>query len=191
MAQVKKQAVHDAILEAAFELFSTQGYAETSQAEIAQAAGIATSNLYVYFDSKLDIMFALAGPWMFEQFDRLERDVRRIAEPRRQLERIFAALWRDIPAANNSFAYNIIQALATIGPEEVYSRKVLLMMEARLTNMIRSCLPPARHSLLDDDAFAHLALMAFDGFGLNQRLQGKSRRIQKIIDVTCTMLLGR
>ncbi|HKS18509.1 MAG TPA: TetR/AcrR family transcriptional regulator [Bradyrhizobium sp.] len=191
MAQVKKQAVHDAILQAAFELFSTKGYLRTSQSQIAAAAGITTSNIYVYFPSKLDIIFALVRPWLLDQVDRLERDVERIANPRRRLERILTSLWLDIPAADNCFAHNIMQALATVGPQEVYSRELLLTLESRVTAMIASCLPPKRRALLEDDAFTHLVFMAFDGFVLNQRIRGKSRRLQKIIDVTCTMLLGR
>jgi len=191
MPQVKKQAVRDAILQAAFELFSTQGYVQTSQSQIAQAAGIATSNIYSYFGSKLDILYELALPWMLNQIDNLERDAKKIADSRRRLARILTGLWQDIPAADNCFAYNIMQALATIGPEELYSREALMVLESRITAIIRDCLPPKRYALLEDHAFTHLAFMALDGFILNQRIRGKSRRMEQIIDVTCTMLLGR
>ncbi len=190
MAQVKKSAVREAILQAGFESFSTQGYAQTSLSQIAQAAGIATSNIYVYFTSKLEIMFALSRPWLLEQIENLDRETAEIAEPRARLTRILTALWADIPAADNCFAHNIMQALATVGPQEVYSRELLLTLEARLSDMVRPCLPEHRRHLLDDDAIAHLAFMAFDGFVLNQKIRGRSRRMAQIVDLTCTMLLG-
>jgi AcrR family transcriptional regulator len=189
--QVKKKAVRDAILQAAFELFSTQGYVQTSQSQIAQTAGIATSSIYVYFSSKFDIMFALARAWTLDQIHILERDVTRIADPRRRLARILTAIWRDIPAADNGFALNIMQAIATIGPQETYSREVLLLLENRVTALILKCLPPERHILLADNAFTHLVMMGMDGFILNQRIEGKSSRLPQIVDVTCRMLLGR
>jgi AcrR family transcriptional regulator len=191
MAQVKKTAVREAILEAGFTLFSSQGYAQTSLSQIAQAAGIATSNIYVYFASKLDIMFALSRPWLLDQIERLDRETAGIPDPRARLARILTALWADLPAADNGFAHNIMQALATVGPQEIYSRELLLTLEARLSAMIRPCLAEDRQHLLDNDALAHLAFMAFDGFVLNQKIRGTSRRMAQIVDITCTMLLGR
>ena len=70
--QVKKSEVRDAILGSAFMLFSEQGYAQTTQAQIARRAGLAASSLYVYFDSKLDILFAVYRPWLMQRFDELE-----------------------------------------------------------------------------------------------------------------------
>jgi AcrR family transcriptional regulator len=190
MVQVKKPAVREAILEAAFELFSKRGYAQTSQAQIAEAAGVTTSNIYVYFSSKLDILYELARPWLLEQLDVLERKLQGIKEPRRRLERILTALWLDIPAAGNGFAHNIMEALATIKPKEAYSRELLSDLEARVTTMVRNCLPPKRHALLNDDAFTHLAFMAFDGFVLNHRINGRPRLTRRVVEVTCDMLLG-
>jgi AcrR family transcriptional regulator len=190
MAQVKKHAVREAILQAAFDLFATQGYAQTSLAQIAQASGIATSNIYVYFASKLDIMFALSRPWLLAQIAALESQTASIAEPRARLSRILTALWSEIPAADNCFANNIMQALANVGPSEAYSRELLLILEERLSAMIRACLPPERHALLDKDAVAHLSFMAFDGFVLNHKIRGPSRRMGAIVEVTCAMLIG-
>ena len=58
MAQVKKAAVLEAIKAAAFELFAQQGYGATSMPGIARAAGISTANVYVYFGSKLAVLYA-------------------------------------------------------------------------------------------------------------------------------------
>jgi AcrR family transcriptional regulator len=45
-----------AILAAARELFARQGYEETTIAEIARAAGVAVGTVYLYFQSKHDIL---------------------------------------------------------------------------------------------------------------------------------------
>ena len=47
------------ILDAALELFNRNGYAATSQAEIAAAAGIRQGNLTYHFPAKLDLVVAL------------------------------------------------------------------------------------------------------------------------------------
>jgi AcrR family transcriptional regulator len=53
----KRQRTREAILRAARELFVAKGYHETSLAEIAERADIATSTLPGYFPTKGDILF--------------------------------------------------------------------------------------------------------------------------------------
>lgn len=48
-----------AILQAAFELFSTQGYRETSTAEICRRAGVSSGTLFHYFPTKERLLLAL------------------------------------------------------------------------------------------------------------------------------------
>ncbi|MEZ5219381.1 MAG: helix-turn-helix domain-containing protein [Ilumatobacteraceae bacterium] len=47
------------ILEAALELFNRDGYASTSQANIAAASGIRQGNLTYHFPAKMDLVEAL------------------------------------------------------------------------------------------------------------------------------------
>jgi AcrR family transcriptional regulator len=191
MAQVKKAEVRDAILDAAFAVFSERGYARTTVAQIARRAGVSQSNLYVYFGSKPDILWAVIAPWLFRQFELLDLDLARISDPRTRLERLLTALWGDIPAADNNLAVNLVQGLALTGPGDSYSRELLRFLEARLTRMLRDCLPPSRWHLLEgDDALAHLAFMAFDGFVLGTHLKGRSDRLGQIVRTTATLLLG-
>jgi AcrR family transcriptional regulator len=191
MAQVKKTEVRDAILDAAFALFSEQDYASTTVAQIARRAGVSQSNLYVYFGSKLDILWAVLSPWLFRQFELLDLDLTRISDPRARLERLLTALWGEIPTADNNLAVNLVQALALAKPDDNYSRDLLRFLEARLTRMLRDCLPADRWSLLEgDDALAHLAFMAFDGFVLGARVKGRSERLAQIVQLTSALLLG-
>jgi AcrR family transcriptional regulator len=191
MAQVKKPEVRDAILNAAFELFSQKDYAQTTLAEIARAANLSTSNIYVYFGSKLDVLWAVMSPWLFRQIELLDLELARIKEPRARIERLLTALWSDIPSADNNLAANLVQGLALTGPADNYSRELLRFLESRVTRMLEESLPPERRVVLGkDDAFAHLALMAFDGFVLGVRLRGRSERLPEVVRVTADLLLG-
>src|SRR5689334_1903969 len=59
MAQRKKPQIREAILAAAFRLFSRNGYAATMVADIAREAGVSPGNVYIYFRSKLEILYAI------------------------------------------------------------------------------------------------------------------------------------
>lgn len=190
MAQVKKQAVREAILQSAFALFADRGYATTTLADIAAGAGVAASSIYVYFASKLDILFAVYRPWLMDALARLEQELATIPEPRQRLRRILLALWHDIPAQDNVFSHNLMQAISAIAPGERYSRDLLFRAEGEITRLLRGCLPPERHSMLEQDRLSHLLFMAFDGFVINRRLAGPSRRVAAIADLTCDLLLG-
>ncbi len=190
MAQVKKTEVRDAILDAAFSLFSEQDYASTTVAQIAKRAGLSQSNIYVYFGSKLDILWAVISPWLFRQFELLELELTRIPDPRLRLERLLTALWGDIPTADNNLAVNLIQGVALSRQDDNYNRDLLRFLEARLTRMFKECLPEYRWHLLEgDDALAHLVFMAFDGFVLGARVKGRSERLSQIVNVTASLLL--
>lgn len=55
-----------AILDAAREIFSRQGYETTTIAEIAAAAGIAVGTVYLYFRNKREIYIDASLSWVFE-----------------------------------------------------------------------------------------------------------------------------
>ncbi len=167
MSQRKKQGVRDAILKAAFQLFSERGYSETAIPAIARAAGISTANVYVYFRSKLDILFTLYEPWLQERLDRLERSLRRLKEPEQRLQRLLMALWRDLPRETNGFANNVMQALSTSAGGDDYNPHLRELFQARVAGWMRECL---RLSPTDCSTVAGVVLMAFDGFAMNVRL---------------------
>ncbi|MGY6534208.1 MAG: TetR/AcrR family transcriptional regulator [Pararhodobacter sp.] len=190
MAQVKKTEVRDAILRAAFELFVEKDYARTTVAEIARRAGVSQSNIYVYFSSKLEILWAVMSPWLFRQFELLELELSHITEPQARIERLLMALWGDIPAADNCLAVNLIQGLALTQPGDRYSRDLLRFLETRVTRILRDSLPPERWHLLEgDDAMAHLIFMAFDGFVLGARVKGRSERLPQIVRIKAALLM--
>jgi AcrR family transcriptional regulator len=170
MAQTKKQQIREAILAAAYELFAKHGYSDTNITDIARTAGVAPANVYVYFKSKLDILFCIYEPWLSRQFDELERSLKRVKEPRKRLSKILATIWHQIPSADNGFANNLMQALSTTTTREGYRPTLRLAIEERLAGLFLSCLPNLGSATSRE--MANIALMAFDGYVLNFHLTG-------------------
>ena len=56
---MKTTHVADQVLQAALELFASQGYATTSVQQIVEAAGVTKGAMYHYFQSKDDLLFAI------------------------------------------------------------------------------------------------------------------------------------
>lgn len=189
--QTKKPAIRDAILRAAARHFRARGYGSTSLALIARGAGISTSNIYVYFASKLDILFALAGPWLQARMTALEAEVRALPTPRDKLLRLFIGLWADLPGDPKGYATLLMEGLATLGPQDGYSRDLLRQLEARAAALMVESLPPGRQAIgARAPVLAHLAFMAFDGFAVNQRLASGPDRVVDAAEALCDLLLG-
>jgi len=166
MAQIKKEEVRGAILSAAFSLFRDQGYNDTSLPAIARAAGISTANVYVYFSSKLEILFTLYAPWLQQRLDQLDRSLARTRSRQARLEKLLLTLWRDIPRDDNGFSSNLIQALASTARED-YNPLLRELFQNRVSGWVSEFLqlPPK-----DAEQMAGILLMAFDGFVINVRL---------------------
>ena len=169
MTQRKKDDVRTAILEAAFRQFSERSYTETTIPQIAREAGISTANVYVYFGSKLDILFTLYEPWLTGQLDRIEARLQRITSPERRMQQLLLAMWRDLPRASNGFANNVMQALSTSGNSGEYRPDLRRIFQRRLQAWIARTIEIDRRAA---DQLASVVLMAFDGFAMNARLSG-------------------
>jgi AcrR family transcriptional regulator len=188
--QVKKPEVRDAILRSAFRLFKRKGYADTTTAEIAAGAKISESNLYIYFRSKLEILFTLCDPWMRERIMRLEQRIAGVRDKRRRLRMILTVLWREIPAEDRGFPNNLMQALATTTRREGYRSDLLRWIEERIEKLILDSLPEPRRARLARGDLPHLLMMAQDGFVLNYHLNSNSACPDATIDMVCDLLLG-
>jgi AcrR family transcriptional regulator len=169
MVQTKKDDVRAAILAAAFAQFSAQGYSVTTIPAIAAAAGISTANVYRYFPSKLAILYTLYEPWLVEQLDRLDAELDAVADPRRRLERLLVALWRELPSATQGFANNVMQALSTSGQGDAYDSRLRLLFQRRVAGWLADALGL---SVPQSRLVAGVVLMAFDGFAMNVHVKG-------------------
>jgi AcrR family transcriptional regulator len=83
--QHTRAAYQDAILNAAERVFGKLGYFETKMADIAQETGVSVGTLYNYFDSKENVVVALAQRKHDEFFARLD-DCQGVAAPLVRLE---------------------------------------------------------------------------------------------------------
>jgi AcrR family transcriptional regulator len=187
--QVKKDKLRDAILAAAFDLFCRKGYTGTTMAEIARSANMTVANLYVYFPSKLVLLYELYQPWLQRQMDELRDTVRKFRSPRARLRRIFLGIWSDIPGADHCFANTMIDALAAAPERTQKPSDLLVWAEETLTELIVEALPPDRRHLAEDRVVANIAWMAFDGFAVNRRI-GDMREMEAVADRMVGLLLG-
>lgn len=70
LSQEKKDIKKDYILDMAFELFAEKGYDATSIRDIMGKANVSKGGIYVYFDSKLEILLAI-----MKRFDLDRKDI--------------------------------------------------------------------------------------------------------------------
>jgi AcrR family transcriptional regulator len=182
MVQRKKPEVREAILVAAFRLFASRGYAATMVADIAREAGVSPGNVYIYFRSKLEILYEIYDPWLRARIDALGREIAALRSPRARLRRLLVALWREIPAEENGFLNNM--------PAEGYRSTLVRWLEQRITAMIGDALPPARRARIARVRLAHVLVMAFDGCAIDYHLHRRPRVDDRTIDFMTEMLLG-
>jgi len=190
MAQVKKTSVRDAILESANELFTEQGYSNTTLADISRKASVTMSNIYNYYDSKLDVLFAIYEPWLDERIDFVAEETEKIKAPKERMRYLLKYLFSDLPADTNCFANNFMQAIVTRKSDEIYTRDLLLRSEEKISEIIRNAIPDSFKAGLSDNIMTHFLFMAHDGFVINYALNGPSRRADAIIDMLCNMIFN-
>lgn len=189
MPQVKKAGKRDAILAAAFGLFCRKGYTATTMSDIARAAGTTVANLYVYFDAKLLIFYAIYSLWLQEKIRALREEVETLPTPRLRLRRILIGLWGDVPSADQAFANALIEALASAPRDTQKPNNLLDQCETLVTGMILDSLPPERAHLAADRLLSHVLWMAHDGFAINSRI-GDTRDLEAIATLMTDLLLG-
>ncbi len=171
MVQVKKPKTREAILNVARRLFGANGYYLTTLSQIAHGAGVSTANLYVYFPSKLSLLYSIYDPWLRERLVKLERTLARIRDPERRIFQLLHALWCEIPAESNGFANNVMQAASTSSPEDGYQPTLLRWVEKRVAAMLRDALPAHRRKVVDETRLAHVLMMAVDGYAIAHHLR--------------------
>ncbi len=185
MAQTKKPEIRQAVVDAATALFIEQGYVETQISAIARRAGISTSNVYKYFGSKIDILYAIYDPWLRARVAAMEAGLPQGPE---RLRVFLTRLWDDIPNDDNGFANILIQALATARSAEGHRPELLHWFEGRVLEILRSCIDGPDEDLKD---LAALTVMVFDGFLAASRIQYARRHAMGIVDLMCRRLAAK
>jgi len=190
MVQVRKSAVRDAILASAYRQFSRRGYARTTVAAIAAGAGVSDANLYVYFGSKLELLFGVYEPWLRERIGRLEQRVAAARTPRGKLSLLVETLWRKLPADDNGFTNNLMQALSSLERRAAYRPTLLRWVERRIEALLAAILPAARWRALRRGRVAHTLMMAQDGFAMAYHLGERNPCSDAAIALMVDVLLG-
>jgi AcrR family transcriptional regulator len=62
LREIKKERTREALVAAALRLFADKGYAGTTVAEIAEAAGMSTRTFFLHFPAKEDVLLAHGAP---------------------------------------------------------------------------------------------------------------------------------
>jgi AcrR family transcriptional regulator len=117
----KGQARRSTILDSAAHLFATEGYQATSISQIAIDAVTTKANVYHYFRSKHDMLFALHQEWMDELFRLFEINQRENGDdPAAVVRRVFKDLlllvnrWPDRVIVYNESAQQFPDDLARL-----------------------------------------------------------------------------
>lgn len=182
--------MREAIVEGAYKLFRKQSYLGTSVADIGRAAGVAPSNVYVYFNSKFEIFYAVYEPWLNRRLARLEHELADLESADKRLLHIVRTVWIDLPVEDNGFANNLMQAVSTTDKDEPFRSDLLSRSEAALSNLLRRALPNDRHGLIENDRLAHVLLMAFDGFVVRHHVGGTRPDMTEIVDMITLLIAG-
>ncbi len=190
MAQVKKPKLRQAILTASFSLFSNGGYHNTTIAQIAKQAKLSTANVYSYFPSKLHILYALYEPWLSARLDEMELALEHLKSPRSRVRYILRTLWRDLPAQDNAFANNFIQAIATADPGMGYRPELLHATKQRVARMLLDALSTGRNSRANATRIANVVMMAFDGYVIGRHLRRRGDCDDRTLDLFVDLLAG-
>jgi AcrR family transcriptional regulator len=189
VVQVKKQAIEDAIIAAAFELFSESGFRKTKLSDIAAMAGVGVGNIYSYFPSKTHLLYQVFRPWFLARLAETEALALRESTPLLRIQSILMSLWHGIPETNPGLANSLMEALATEAPGTGKMDPLLRDAEARISAMLADALPADRQTLVADDVLSNLCLMAYDGFAINRRI-GDLKDIEATAALVAGLLLG-
>jgi AcrR family transcriptional regulator len=189
VAQVKKKEVRDAILESARALFSRDGYHATTLSAIAKRAKLGVGNIYLYFPSKLHLLYEIYRPWFQAWMADLEAQVEALKAPQQKLEKLLVGLWHDFPAHNPGLANSLMEALSSNAAEEGKPNDLLAWTEREVTKCLAMILPEDKHHFLDGDDLAHVLMMAQDGFIINYRW-GDVRSVDTFANKMSRMLFG-
>lgn len=156
-------------MQAAERLFMEKGYIATTIGSIARAAGTSQSNVYVYFDSKFEMAFAVFDPWLRTRISDLEAHVFAQKTPEDSLHALIHGLLHRIAADRSGQTLTLVQALATAKPGDDYNPELLNWTMSRIHHMIARVLPDLIST--EREAVTHSLMLAFDGIALRQNLR--------------------
>ncbi|HEV7247804.1 MAG TPA: TetR/AcrR family transcriptional regulator [Shinella sp.] len=188
LVRLKSEAVREAILASAAKEISANGYLDTTIGRIAKGAGIAPSNVYVYFESKLQIYFTIYEPWFKTQFAVLERTVSKQSTRQKKINALVQGILRDIADDKTGYTAALMEALAAVKPKDKYRPDLLAWAEERIEDIVVQSIGGYHHGHPDLKAFAHLMMLTFDGSALRAKILRANAQEDKTMEAVEAML---
>jgi AcrR family transcriptional regulator len=192
-----REAVRRAILDAARELFVTEGYQNVSIRKVAERIEYSPAAIYLYFPSKDDIFFALAEEGfrlLGDPGDLLSRDRFASLEP---LDRIRAIFWRVYEFSCEHPQYFALMFVDRSVPRitREYERFTFVRdMKSHIVEQIQGCIDAkVLPATLDPIVACRLLVMAVLGVAtmrLSDRLARAENADELARDVLNVMLAG-
>ena len=137
MARRAEPGRRTAILAVARDLFSRQGYARTSMAQISAQAGVAHGTVYLYFDSKLSIADALVESYASGITDILSKSLSGSLGPEQIRTSVHNVL---LYASENSDIVRLLDIRTNLGLENARpkaEKRMQRLLRAAITEGIR------------------------------------------------------
>jgi len=135
------------ILEAAVRAFSRQGYHNCTVAQVAREAGVADGTIYLYFQSKEDLLVSAFRHVLERLFERLDRELEGIRDPVARLRRLVEMhleLMEGDPDVASFLQFQLRQPEASVrtaiaGPLGEYARRIeAVLEEGKTTDQVRT-----------------------------------------------------
>ncbi|MBE0618339.1 MAG: TetR family transcriptional regulator, partial [Proteobacteria bacterium] len=135
------------ILEAAVRAFSRQGYHNCTVAQVAREAGVADGTIYLYFQSKEDLLVSAFRHVLERLFASLDRELAGIRDPLERLRRLVEMhleLMEGDPDVASFLQFQLRQPdsgvrTAIAGPLGEYARRIeTVLEEGKTTGQVRN-----------------------------------------------------
>jgi AcrR family transcriptional regulator len=154
----KGAATRERIVEAAIELFSSQGYAASGVSEIARRARIEKAALYWHFESKEELLAEVIERIDAGWIEEIQKQIAEVREPWERLERFVAGLRRLVAGQSHllRLMMNVALERSEVSPESRHAvRRILDRTVAVITDEFEKSLGVP---LPDADLIARLSL---------------------------------
>jgi AcrR family transcriptional regulator len=139
------------ILDAAADLFASQGYAETNLRDIAAYVGIGRTTLYEYFTGKEDVLVQLVEATMPALVDRLFDGLSHDAGCREQLTEIIQRGLRFV-STDDQLGSLVMREMPLLSPEtQQRVRRVHGRLQAEITDVCRRGIEGGEFGLFDPE----------------------------------------
>ncbi len=158
----RKDARPQELLEAALALFVDKGFAATRAEEVAQAAGVSKGTLYLYFQSKEDLLKAVISHFVSQRIAATLGEIAQHTGPCGPVLRQGLADWwieaHDSPAAG---VFKLIISEVRNFPEigRFYAQEVVEPAHAMLAALIRRGIASGEFRPLDPDLVVHSLIL--------------------------------